>query len=246
MHVTVCVSDLQIPYHDKRAVETLIKFIKSTRPDEVATVGDEMDMQTLSRWSRGTQLEFEGSLGRDRDETVRILERLKVTHMTRSNHIDRLFNTVAMRAPGFTDLPELNIQNFLRLDDLGIEYHESPYELAPGWLLMHGDEGRANSNSGMTALGLARRTNMSVVCGHTHRGGLVPYTTGYTGGKPKTIWGLETGNLMDYKKAKYIKAGMMQWQQGFGILYTEGKVVTPSFIPVQRDGSFVVGGRKWE
>jgi hypothetical protein len=51
---------------------------------------------------------------------------------------------------------------------------------------------------------------------------------------------------MDFKHAKYIKGGLFTWQQGFGILYVDGNTVTPSIIPVNRDGSFVVEGKVWK
>jgi hypothetical protein len=63
MKTIVCVSDLQIPYHDKRAVANLAAFIKAYKPTEVVSVGDEMDMQTISKWSKGTPLEYERSIG---------------------------------------------------------------------------------------------------------------------------------------------------------------------------------------
>jgi len=245
MKVIVAISDMQVPYHDKRAVKNLIEFVKDFKPTEVITVGDEMDMQTISRWSAGTSLEHEGSIGQDRDETCRILEQLNVSHMARSNHTDRLLNTVSMRAPGLFGLPELNIQNFFRMKELGIKYHEDPYELAPDWLLMHGDEGNASSTAGVTALNLAKRSNMSVICGHTHRQGLVPYSQSHGAGTTRTIWGFETGNLMDYSKAKYIKGGLFNWQQGFGVLYVDGQKVTPVAVPIQKDGSFIFAGYKW-
>lgn len=245
MKTIVCVSDLQIPYHDKRAVNNLAKFIKSYKPTEVVSVGDEMDMQTISKWAKGTPLEYERSIGRDRDETTRVLEQLKVKHIIRSNHTDRLFNTVMMRSPGLLGLPELELPEFLRLDQIGATYHEKPYELAPNWLLMHGDEGSMNSTGGLTALGLAKRTGKSVVCGHTHRMGLAHHTQAYGSSTPKTVWGMEVGNLMDYKKAKYIKGGLFTWQQGFGILYVDGTTVIPSVIPIKKDGTFIVEGKVW-
>ncbi len=216
MKVIVCVSDLQVPYHDRKAVSVLSRFIKTYKPDEVVSVGDEMDMQTISKWSKGTDLEHEKSIARDRDETYRVLESLKIKHMIRSNHTDRLFNTIKMRAPGLAGLPELELKNFLRLDNLGIKYHEKPYELAPNWLLLHGDEGNVQPTAGATALGLAKRAGMSVVCGHTHRMGLTHYTQSYFGGHPKTLWGLEVGCLMDFKFAKYIRGGLFTWHKGFG------------------------------
>ena len=246
MKVTVAIPDMQIPYHVPKMVDNLAAFVKDFKPDTVVSVGDEVDFQTISKWSRGTIGEHEGSIGRDRDLAVQILSDLKIDHMSRSNHSDRLFNYIALQAPGLMGAPELTIEKFLRLDDLGITYHDDPYEFAPGWLLMHGDEGSASAQAGSTALGLAKRTNMSVLCGHTHRQGLVPFTQTYTGSKEvRTIYGFEAGNLMDYSKAKYIKGGMANWQHGFGIIYTDGKKVTPMMIPIHNDGSFIVDGFKW-
>ena len=246
MKVSVIIPDLQSPFHLPKLVNNIATFIKHFKPSEVVSVGDEMDFQTISKWSRGTILEFEKSIGRDRDTTVALLEQLQISHMARSNHTDRLFNYVALKAPGLLGLPELTLEKFLKLDDLGITLHNEPYELAPGWLLMHGDEGSQNQTGGQTALGLAKKTNMSVVCGHTHRQGWIPFTQAYTGSEPKTIYGFEVGNLMDYSKAKYIKAGMTNWQHGFGLLYIDGQKVTPMPIPIQKDGSFIADGFVWK
>lgn len=245
MKAIVCISDLQVPYHDKRAVANVAKFIKAFKPDTVVSVGDEMDFQTISRWAQGTPLEYERTIGRDRDATVQVLEDLRVDHVIRSNHTDRLFNTVMLRAPGLISLPELELPNFLRFPDLGITYHRKPYELAPGWLLMHGDEGSISQNGGQTALNLAKKTGMSVVCGHTHRMGLMHQSEAYYGRQTRTIWGMETGNLMDAKQASYLKGGINNWQQGIGILWVDGKSVTPQLVPIRRDGTFTVAGKTW-
>jgi hypothetical protein len=150
-----------------------------------------------------------------------------------------------MRAPGLLGLPELELPEFLRLPDIGATYHDKPYELAPNWLLMHGDEGSMKSTGGLTALGLAMRTGMSVVCGHTHRMGLAHHTQAHGTATPRTVWGMEVGNLMKYRDAKYIKGGLFTWQQGFGMLYVDGRTVVPVTIPIQKDGSFIVEGKRW-
>jgi hypothetical protein len=245
MKAIVCISDLQVPFQDQRAVDNVAAFIKAFKPDSVASVGDEMDMQTISRWSHGTPLEYERTISRDRDATVRVLEQLRVQHVIRSNHTDRLFNTVMMRAPGLLGLPELDLPNFLRFPELGITYHRKPYELAPGWLLMHGDEGNISQNGGTTALNLAKKTGMSVVCGHTHRMGLTHHSESFAGTNTRTIWGMEVGNLMNAKKASYLKAGISNWQQGFGILWVDGKSVKPELIPIRKDGTFTAAGKTW-
>lgn len=245
MLLKVIISDLQIPYHSPRAVEAIAKFIQAVKPDEVATAGDEMDMQTLSKWAQGTELEFQRSVGKDRDETVRVLEKLQVSQVIRSNHTDRLFNTIATRAPGLLGLEELQLPYFLRFHDLGITYHAKPYEIAPNWLLMHGDEGNISQTAGQTALNLAKKAGKSVVCGHTHRAGLMHHNTGHSGKTTSSVWGLELGCLMDVTKASYLKGGLNNWQQAFGLLWIDGTTVKPELVPLHKDQSFIALGKRW-
>ncbi len=69
---------------------------------------------------------------------------------------------------------------------------------------------------------------------------------------PLTDWtsillsfGLEVGNLMSFSSAKYLKGGSGNWQQGFGILYVKNKKVAPVFVPIEKDGSFIVEGKTY-
>lgn len=243
MKSTVVISDLQAPYHDEKAVDAIAKFIKWYKPDNVVSVGDEIDLPQISRWEEGRGGEWKYDLGKHRDITVEILKKLQVQHISRSNHSDRLYNKINNKAPGLLGLPELELENFLRLPQLGITYHKEPFELAPNWLLVHGDESNVQPTAGATALGLAKRSGMSIVCGHTHRMGLTHYTTGWSG-KTRTVWGMEVGNLMDYKHARYIKAGLFTWNKGFGLLHVDGQTVMPQLVPIVNN-SFTVDGRVW-
>jgi len=236
-------SDLQAPYHDVAAVNAIKKFIYAYQPDTVATCGDEIDFPQISRWEEGGEGEWQRDLGRHRDVATKLLEDLTVEHMVRSNHSDRLYNKIKTKVPGFLGLPELEIENFLKLPELGIKYHKDPFEIAPGWLLMHGDEGNVQPTAGATALGLAKRAGMSVACGHTHRAGLTHHTQGYAG-KTRTVWGMELGNLMDYRYARYIKAGLFTWNKGFGLLHVDGQTVMPQLVPIVNN-SFTVDGKVW-
>ncbi len=60
----------------------------------------------------------------------------------------------------------------------------------------------------------------------------------------RAVWGMEVGHLMNIKHAKYIKAGLFTWQQGFGILHVDGKNVTPQIVPIIKN-SFTVEGKTW-
>lgn len=238
------ISDLQVPFHDRKAVDAVAQAIADMKgPDDlVVTAGDEMDMQTISRWSQGTALEWERSIGKDRDLTHQVLKDLQVQVCIRSNHTDRLYNSMMKRLPGLIGLPELELPNFLGLPELGIHYSEDAYPVAPDWNLMHGDEAGMSQVAGQTAAGLVKKVGTSVVCGHTHRLGLQPYTTSVNGKVTRTLWGFEVGNLMDMTKAKYAKTH--NWQQGFGLLYVDGTHVTPCPIPIQKK-SFVIEGERY-
>ena len=243
MKKIVVISDLQSPFHIVGATKTIAKFIKAYKPTTVVSVGDEIDFPQISRWEEGGPGEWKYDIGKHRDITVKLLEELQIKHISRSNHSDRLYNKIRSKAPGFLGLPELEIEKFLKLDELGITYHHEPYELAPGWIMLHGDEGNVQPTPGATALGLAKRSGMSVVCGHTHRMGLAHHTQAVAT-HTKTVWGMEVGNLMDYKHAKYIKAGLFTWNQGFGILHVEGTEVYPQLVPIVKN-AFVVDGKRW-
>ena len=48
METIVVVPDLQIPYHDKRAVQGVTNYIERTKPDQVVVLGDMLDFAYLS------------------------------------------------------------------------------------------------------------------------------------------------------------------------------------------------------
>jgi predicted phosphodiesterase len=239
----VVISDLQVPFHDKTATRNLAKFISKYKPDDVLCVGDELDFQTISRWSSGCD-EWSGTIGRDRAAAQEVLYDLQVTHIVRSNHTDRLYKSLASRLPGLIGLPELEYPNFMGFKELGIKFHTKPYEITKDWIMVHGDEQATKPHGGLTALEAAKRHGKSVVCGHTHRQGLSAFSTASGGVLTGTLTGFEVGHLMDEKQAYYTK-GTMNWQKGFGIIYVDKKRVQPVAIPVERDGSFIVEGKRY-
>lgn len=227
------VSDLQSPYTDPRAFSAAATWIADLQPEKVGCVGDVLDAPQISRWTRGRAGEFAGDLASDRDAAVQNLRDLRVTDLSRSNHDDRLEKYVREHAPGLAGLPELSLEKFLGLDDLGISFHRQPYEIAPGWDIMHGDEGNISKIPGYTALNLARRTGRNVVCGHTHRAGLTSDHMGIRGATTVQRWGLETGCLMDFTKAGYLGGGITNWQHSMGVLIVDGTDVIPMLVPIQ-------------
>ena len=244
MKKIVVISDLQVPYHDERAVRNVASFIKRFKPDQVITIGDEIDLPQISRWTEGTPGWFEQSLGADRDATVEILWDLQVTDMIRSNHTDRLYNVIMKKIPAFLALPELKFEKFMKLDELDIKFHRKPLEFAPDWIAIHGDEGSVKPTPGLTALDAARKHGKSVVCGHTHRAGQSAFTEASGGVLGRVLRGVEVGNLMQFSKAGYMK-GTGNWQQAFAVFYVDKKTVTNTIVHIEKDGSFVFEGKRY-
>ena len=240
------ISDLQIPYHHELAVKNVIKLARKEKFDSVLVVGDEIDFQTISRWAEKTPLAYQQTIHADRELCKQILwdlgEYSKEMHIIRSNHTDRLYSTL-LKTPGLISLPELQYPAFMGFKEMGITYHKTFYEFEKGWILAHGDEANISSNAGQTALNLAKRAGKSVICGHTHRLGMSAYSEGI-GGSYRALYGIEVGNLMNKAKAAYTR-GIANWQMGFAILESDGKNITPTLIPVNKDGSFIALGRTY-
>ena len=239
----VVVSDIQSPFHDVGAVNALKRFIYAYQPDRVVSVGDEIDFQTISRWSEKTPLAYQQTLDDDRTATQEILwdltEHSREAHIIRSNHTDRLYNTL-LKVPGLIALPELQYPKFMDFESMGITFHKTFYEFEKGWILAHGDEGNMNPNAGQTALNLAKKAGKSVVCGHTHRLGMSAYSEGLYGAY-RPLYGVETGNLMNRAKASYTK-GLAIWQMGIVILDWYCKNMYVLMIPINKVVSFTVFG----
>ena len=241
------ISDLQVPFIDRKAVNAVGQCIADTKTkdDMVVSVGDEMDFQTISKYAEGTELEWERSIGKDRDLTYQILKDLQVQHISRSNHCDRLWLAITRRLPGLLGAPELELENFLRLPELGIKYHKKAFKMAPNTLLLHGDEAGVSQVAGATSAGLVRRTGMNCVIGHTHRQGYQPITHDINGQHVRTLFGMEVGHLTDTRSRGMQYVRTHNWQQGWAVLYTDGQNVYPQLIPISGK-SFVFEGVQYK
>ena len=246
----VVLSDMQIPYHDKKAVDAVLEFVEDYQPDELFCVGDEADSPEPSRWNKGRAEEYAGTLQKGLDKTSEIMVAFKEAigdrpfHVMRSNHGDRIQHYISKYAPALASLRELEYAKLLGYRENEITYHDKIYSFAPGWIMAHGDEGNLIRTAGGTAMALARKTGSSVICGHTHRLGIQHEHMGYNGKIQNRLYGIEVGHLMDLSKASYLNTGSANWQQGIAILYVDKGKVIPSVVPITGT-SFVVEGQKY-
>ena len=242
MKKILVIPDLQIPFHDEHVVRNVVRFAKTFKADQTVTLGDEMDMQELGRWSEGKADWFAQTLDDNRNMTIDILWELGVTDMIRSNHTDRLYNQIATKIPALGSLPELRFERFMKMDELGIKFHKEPMPIAPNWVAVHGDHTPIKPQGGLSALEGARRRGKNVISGHTHRAGRSSFTEASGGRVGRILHGVEVGNLMDFKQASYTK-GTANWQQAFAIMYVKGKNVQVDLIYIEKDGTFTVEGK---
>jgi predicted phosphodiesterase len=250
----VIVPDTQMPYDHQKAVKAVVSFIGEYQPDEVVHIGDLMDFPQPSRWTKDSRAEFEGSIFEDVDTAKRrFLEPLRAVYdgpigVHEGNHDERPRVYLEKYAPALAQANSpFNIENLLDFDGFGIRLLPEFYDIAPGWISTHGHRGMIGMSpiAGNTATNAAKRFDVSVVMGHTHRLAIGSYSKGYGGTVKRKLHGMEVGHLMDMRKAGYLKGGTGNWQMGFGIITVESQYVKPEIVTIDK-GRFTVDGRSWE
>lgn len=220
-HSVLAISDLQIPFEHKDALEFCLAVEAAYECDTVVCMGDEVDQMAMSRYDPdpegdGPSVELQKSILRLHD-WYREFPDVKVC---RSNHTDRVYKRAFLAG-----IPE----RYLRPVE---DWLEAP----PGWkwdeahevdgvLYVHGD-----ANSGMhAARNLAVRYRQSVVIGHHHSHGGVLYIAN----DKEMIFGLNTGCLIDRRSIafKYAKHAAHAPTLGVGVV----RFGVPHFVPMLLD-----------
>jgi predicted phosphodiesterase len=250
----VVISDVQIPYHDPKALRNVIEFVGHYTPDMVYQIGDLNDYETPSRWNQGTRMEYEQRVRSDSDTTKRVFfEPLRKVYdgpveVFEGNHDLRPRTYLTDKAPALAEFADsLHFSKLLDFDSFGVKLAPPFTKVGADTVLIHGHEIKGMSNiAGTTAYNHARKAGANVVMGHTHRLGIRRETVGNIVTGTQMRWGFEVGHMMDPAKAQYLGAGgVANWQKGFGLLYVGKYDVSPVAVDIRRDGSFVVEGERF-
>lgn len=243
----VIVPDLQIPHQDKRFVRNLVSYIQNRQPYGVIFIGDNVDCTAPATWNKGTTEEFAGTLQHEFDEWFDLGIGIRTFYsgfvgVHFGNHEKRITSYLRNKAPAFSSLRSLELSNLMRLDELEFKALPDHYDIAPGWVTHHGDYASISDIAGRTAANYSAKIGKSVICGHTHRAGIIAESVGYNG-RLKTRYGMEVGHGMLEAKAHYTN-GVMNWQKAFGELevYDNGRFIVPKVHYARQNGSFVVDG----
>ena len=238
-------SDMQVPFQFNEAIVNLKKLVNTFKFDLVLNVGDELDLNTISKYSQGKAESFQQTLNADRDLCKDILYDLKTDVVSRSNHGDRLFSAVS-QIPGLMALPELQYEKFMGYQDLGIYFAKKPYEI-PGtdFVLCHGDEGNLSRVGGSSALNITKRWGRSVIAGHSHRMGYTCHSEAFNGRLERVLVGVEVGHTCNISKMRYLAKGgyYANWQAGAVIMTVKRGNLSFEMIRFNNDGSFVALGK---
>lgn len=166
------ISDIHIPYHDKRTIETAVKESKQRSIKGIILNGDTLDFHQISRHYK------EPDKGRTKEEILKgrqFLQWLRSQFpaariiFKEGNHDERLKRYLGERAPEVFDLEEMYLPNLLHADKHGVEWVADKRVIELGKLcIVHGHE-YAGGGGVMPARWLFIRAYSSAICGHFHQ-----------------------------------------------------------------------------
>lgn len=215
--VALSLSDLHIPYHDKRAIETAVAYAKKNhRITDLILNGDFGDYYQASRFQRNpAKRSLVGELKDQRQglEWLKDMFRRQRRWFKRGNHDERWDHWIWNHAPELADLEHLQLRTVLGLDKLGFgEVKDEP--IMAGFLpILHGHETGKGSIAPPVnpARGAMMRTKHSILVGHSH----VTSSHGESNMFHKERMAWSQGCLCDLTP-EY--ARINNWNQGFAVI----------------------------
>jgi len=214
----IVINDQHIPYEDKKANELVFKFILDYKPDIIDIIGDTADFWQISKFDKNPARM--GSLQEDIDKTHEYLKILRQIapdteiELHAGNHLDRLRKYLWNTAKEIEGLRSMSLPFLLGLDELNINFipEAEGYRQRGDLILTHGT--LVSQDSAMSARRMLKKSGLSIIMGHTHRGGSV-YVTDLLG--TRGAW--ENFCLCRFDLAKEWRMNFVNWQQGFSYIY---------------------------
>jgi UDP-2,3-diacylglucosamine pyrophosphatase LpxH len=211
------VSDLHIPFHNKRWVDMWLDVVKWMKPDVVDILGDLDDACPVSRFAAGTPLESQDTavtyaplIKQFFADLREILPNAEI-HFATGNHEIRYDNYIAKNAPALSGLitPEL----LWGTDKSGIvlSYYSNPPVHRFGDIYVHHGP-YADPKSGNSVYKVLDDFHVSAIVGHSHRQAYVAKSYPLAG---KELRGIELGHLTDINSSGMAYDMKHNWQAGF-------------------------------
>lgn len=166
------ISDVHLPYHDRRTIETAVREWKGRGVAGILLNGDILDFYQISRFSRDPskpRVKAEIEKGRQFFDYLRSeFPRARLVFKF-GNHDERLGNFLADRAPELFDLDDIHLPALLRVKDYGVECVADKRVIMLGKLpVIHGHEYRGGGGV-MPSRWLFIRAFSNAMLGHFHQ-----------------------------------------------------------------------------
>lgn len=216
---TFIFGDIHFPFHHKLALAVAMRFCRVYKPDVIVQVGDLRDWYSASRFSRKVNLftpkEEDERAGYYSDlfweSLSRWLPRAKKYQLL-GNHCVRPIKRIGELAPEFEEDYTPLLHDRYTFDGVKTIYDPREELDLYGVRFIHGYRSKLGDHASFN--------RMPVVCGHSHRGGVV-----YQNLKDEIIFELNAGYLADasHEALSYtMQKRMTNWTLGFATLDHEG------------------------
>ncbi len=257
MYRTLILSDIHVPYHDKKAHAKVLAFAQDMGITDLYLNGDTSDQYAVSRFNRDPErstFKKEAACVRDYLDSWECVQSLERKTWTDGNHEVRVSRYVKKNAPelGFLVEPDgpLYSNALYGLTERGFDYY--PYMVKcqlPNlpFILVHGEA--YGLRVGVNSL---KRFGSSGSSGHSHRQSLVVASKG--GGElwsckggdglhlpsitidlSKYLVWLESGHMCDVKQADYLVGENVNWQQGGIVIEYEKRGTMATITPFRTE-----------
>ena len=214
------ISDLQVPFHDPKAIDLCFDYLHKEKVDCLFINGDLLDFYGISQYVKDPRdRDFLGEY-EDCIEMIMYIKQsfdVPIYYNLDANHEARWGRYMAGKAPELLGLKLFSIEDLLRLDEFGIKYIKDIHHIKIGKLpVIHGDTVFRFGSGVFPAKRLFDKVKTSCIASHVHR------SSEYTDKSPitdemSTCW--TTGHLM-HPNVDYAKH-TDQYNQGFAVIYKD-------------------------
>lgn len=170
----LAISDIHVPYHDKRALGAIWKEAKKRKVVGILLNGDIADCHCISRWQTDPRKrDFWGELKVLHQLFASLREDFPRADIVWKwgNHEERYDVYMQVKAPELLNIPDFQYGSLARTEQHGIRIvnEKRPVKLGKLWTI-HGHEYKGGYNSPVNpARGLYNKTKASCLAGHLHQ-----------------------------------------------------------------------------
>lgn len=232
-------SDIHVPFHASEPLEAAIAYCVKRKPDILVLNGDYGDWYKISRFNKNPKrIGMVEELKAQREGLEYLRRRFKNTRIIfkAGNHDERWNHWLWNHAPEVCDLPELQLDQFLKMRDQEIEYVQDGRPIMAGKLpIFHGHELPSGWSAPVNiAKSVYNKTCDETLVGHNHR----TSRHAETNWKHQEVETWSTGCLCDMSP-EY--ARINKWNWGFAFVEVGEAQHTVTNLKIDQDYKIKLG-----